>query len=57
MTEQDKSHGSCRASVPGEILLALDRFMGITIPMLFWAIGMLIGEHEMGQSCLKVGSS
>ena len=57
MTEQDQSHGSCRAGVPGEILLVLDRFMGITIPMLFWAIAMLIGEHGMGQSCLKVGSS
>jgi hypothetical protein len=51
MTEQDQSHGSCLASAPGEVLLALDRSMGITIPMLFWVIGMLIGEHGMGQSC------
>jgi hypothetical protein len=57
MAEQDQPHRSRRASAPGENLPALDRFMGMTIPMLFRAIGMLMGKHEMGHILLKVGSS
>jgi hypothetical protein len=57
MAEQDQPHRSRRASAPGENLPALDRFMGMTIPMLFRAIGMLMGKHGMGHILLKVGSS
>jgi hypothetical protein len=48
-----KPHGSCRVIAPGEALPPFDQFMAMTIPMLFWAIGMLKGKHGVGRILFK----
>jgi hypothetical protein len=57
MAKQDQVNGSCRAIAPRRVLPAFDRFMAMTIPTLFWAIGMLLGKHGMSRILLKAGSS
>jgi hypothetical protein len=45
MAKQDQANDSCRVIAPGEVLPSFDRFMAMTIPTLWWAIGMLMGKH------------